>query len=97
VHGNDHFLIPHCLFEIYPASTTNRSWESCMVRTVSQWAFNRLLSEMESQDEQAAYNLYRRIQGITDAAEFRGRLWERLVHRYSWPGLTATLIDAVVG
>jgi hypothetical protein len=46
-----------------------------MVRPVFQWAFDMLLTEMESPDERAAHNLYRRIQRTTDAADFRKRLW----------------------
>jgi hypothetical protein len=53
-----------------------------MVRTVSQWVFDTLLADMESRDEQATQNLYRRIQGTSNAAEFRERLWERLVHKH---------------
>src|SRR5262249_49103982 len=81
VHGNDDQLIPHRLFEIYPASDS-RYWECYMVRTVSQWAFDELAAEMESRNQRATYNLYRQIQGTTDAAEFRGRLWERQVHKF---------------
>lgn len=81
VHGNDDRLIPHRLFEIYPASDS-KAWECCNVRTVSQWAFDQLVVEMETRDEHAAHKLYKQIQGTVDAAEFRGRLWERQVHKF---------------
>jgi hypothetical protein len=80
VHGHG-TLIPHRLFEIYPAPAS-RSWESCLVRPVSEWAFDQLLTEMESQDERAAFKLYQQIQGTTDAAAFCGKIWERQVHKF---------------
>ena len=81
VHGKDDTIIPHRVFEIYPASDS-RYWEVCKIRTVSQWAFDQLATEMESRDEHAITRLYKQIQGTTDAAAFRGRLWERQVHKF---------------
>jgi len=79
VHGDR--PVPHRVFEIYPR-TDIRAFSLCLVRPVSPWAFDRLMAEVEQRDIDGAYKFYMQIQGSTDAAQVRGRVWERQVHKY---------------
>ncbi|KAF5379025.1 hypothetical protein D9615_006070 [Tricholomella constricta] len=78
VHGNGRF--PHEVFEIYPCPGSN-SFFSCLVRPVSQWAFDELVQALEGRDTYAARNFYIQMQARS-GAEFCGRLWERQVHKH---------------
>jgi len=79
VHGDR--PVSHKIFEIYPRQDT-RKFQLCLVRPVSQWAFNELMGTLEQRDAAAAHKFYKQIQCTSDAAAVRGRLWERQVHKY---------------
>jgi hypothetical protein len=49
---------------------------------VSQIALEILVAEAEQRDVESAYKFYRQVQASTAAAPFRGRMWERQVHKY---------------
>jgi hypothetical protein len=40
------------------------------------------MEELERRDGAAAYTFYKQVQGTSDAAPFRGKLWERQVHKF---------------
>ncbi|KAF8273633.1 hypothetical protein EI94DRAFT_1913870 [Lactarius quietus] len=74
-------LFPHKVFEIYPHPDSNR-FSGCLVRPVSQWAFDELFQELEVRNAHAARTFYNQIQATPNAATLRGMLWERQVHKY---------------
>lgn len=79
IRGNHKF--PHRIFEIYP-SLDSRQFDCCEVRPLSEWVFNELVAEMEQRDKDFSYKFYRSLQATNDASAFRGRVWERQVHKY---------------
>jgi hypothetical protein len=73
--------VPHRIFEVYPRSDS-RALELSLVRTVSQWAFDELMIEVERRNADSAEKFYRSILANAHAAPLRGRMWEHQVHKY---------------
>lgn len=71
----------HRAFEIWP-SPDNRSWECCVTRPVSDWAFSQMIAELDRRDADAAYNFYRSMQGTRDSASLGGQMFENRVHKF---------------
>jgi hypothetical protein len=49
--------VPHPAFEIYP-DPEDKSYDCCMVRPVSQWAFDRIVEKMEQEEIQKFLRRY---------------------------------------
>ena len=64
--------VSHLIFEISPINDFRRLGE-CGFRTVSRWAFDRLLEAYEAQEAHAATTFYRHISGTPEAASLWGQ------------------------
>jgi hypothetical protein len=73
--------MPHRAFEVVPSPLT-RSWESCWVRPISDWAFSQMIMDLDRRGADAAYNFYLAIQGTSDGAALGGRMFEAKVHKF---------------
>ena len=71
----------HRAFEIWP-SPDNRSWECCVIRPISDWAFCQMIAELDRRDAEAAYDFYRNVQGTRDAASLGGKMFETKAHKF---------------
>jgi hypothetical protein len=72
--------VPHRAFMLYPGS--DRSLLPSLITPVSEWAMDAIMATLDERSADAAYDLYMSIQGSSPAAAFRGKLWERRVHRF---------------
>ena len=88
--------VSHRAFMIYP-SNERRSLVMCLVKPVSEWALDVILSVLESEGAEAAYKLYRSIGEYPPVSAFRGQLWERKVQQYfdsgNLPSFTIRSLD----
>ena len=78
---------PDMIFEIFPSDTDpdsylNRLLSCCYYKTVSQWAFDTLMTENERREGHKAYDFYKLIPPSPQYAEPRGRAFERRVLYY---------------
>ena len=83
----DEAEVPNMIFEIFPSDTDpdsdlNRLLSCCYYKTVSQWAFDTLMTENERREGHKAYDFYKLISPSREYAEPRGRAFERRVLYY---------------
>jgi len=71
----------HRAFEIYPG-LPSRQLASCLVRPISDWALSHMFAEIDRQGADAAYRLYRALEGCPAGAWLNGKLFENKVHRF---------------
>jgi hypothetical protein len=69
---------PHPAFMIYPANE-RRKLIGCLIKPVSDWALDIVLSTLDSRGVEAAWEFYTRTEGSPAAASLRRRLWKNKV------------------
>ena len=72
----------HRVFQVRPASSEDRFWETHHVEPVSAWAFSQMLNELRKQSLAEAYRFYCTIKGSPESARLRGWIFEIYLHRY---------------
>jgi hypothetical protein len=73
--------VPHPAFMICP-DDERRTLFGCRVQSISKWVLDTIFSTLDSRGAEAAYNVYRSLEGSLLASSFRRQLWERKVQQY---------------
>jgi hypothetical protein len=68
-------------FQIRPLSE-DRSWNSCLVEPVSDWAFSEMMDVLDKRGAGSAYEFYCAIKGCRVSAALAGRTFENHLHEF---------------
>ena len=68
-------------FQIRPSSK-NRSWNSCVVESVSDWAFSEMMAVLDERKAGYAYDFYCAIKACRDSTTLAGKTFENRLHKF---------------
>ena len=74
-------VVPHPAFVVYPCDEY-KALVGCLVKPISEYAMDRIITTLDERSENGAFNLYKSIRGSSLAVAFRGQIWEHKVHEY---------------
>lgn len=66
--NGDNVDIIHRAFQVRPASSEDRFWNSCVAEPVSPWAFSNMLNVLHKRSKDEAYRFYYTIKGHPEAS-----------------------------
>jgi hypothetical protein len=72
--------VSHVILQIYPSTRNkNRLLLNCQYETVSRWALDLLLSQLEDKKATATADFFHDVSGMRGGETLRGRMFEKQV------------------